>query len=240
MSEQVAEAAPDTGAELTHILVVDDDRRLRELLRKYLTDQGFRVTTARDASSARRSLESMQFDLLVVDVMMPGESGLELTESLRDTSGVPILMLTAMNEIENRIDGLEAGADDYLAKPFEPRELTLRIRSILRRAGSAQADDTPTAIRLGTHRFDLKREILLCGEEQVRLTSTETALLRALASHPGHVMTREELTQRCEIVGGDRAVDVQVTRLRRKIEPDPKLPRYLQTVRGRGYVVRPD
>jgi len=225
--------------EIVHILVVDDDRRLRELLRKYLTEQGFRVTSAQDAKAARRCLGALQFDLLVLDVMMPGETGLEFAGWLRSNSNVPILMLTAMTETEDRISGLEAGVDDYLPKPFEPRELVLRIRSILRRSGVA-TEAASTMVRLGSHHFDIKREILLQGQDQIRLTSTETALLRILASKPGRVMARAELTRLCDIEGGDRAVDVQVARLRRKIEPDPKLPRYLQTVRGRGYVVRPD
>ncbi len=236
VGEEVLAADED---DIVHILVVDDDRRLRELLRKYLTEQGFRVTTASDAKGARRCLASLQFDLLVLDVMMPGETGLEFAAWLRENSDLPILMLTAMTETEDRISGLEAGADDYLPKPFEPRELVLRIRSILRRAGVVP-DAAQSLVRLGTHHFDIKREILLKGQDQIRLTSTETALLRVLASKPGRVMARAELTRLCDIEGGDRAVDVQVARLRRKIEPDPKLPRYLQTVRGRGYVVRPD
>ncbi len=239
MSEVDEHAVAQDDDDIVHILVVDDDRRLRELLRKYLTEQGFRVTTAQNANTARGFLGALQFDLLVLDVMMPGETGLEFAGWLRSNSSVPILMLTAMTETEDRISGLEAGADDYLPKPFEPRELVLRIRSILRRTGVV-ADAASALVRLGSHHFDIKREILLQGQDQIRLTTTETALLRVLASKPGHVMARAELTRLCDIEGGDRAVDVQVARLRRKIEPDPKLPRYLQTVRGRGYVVRPD
>lgn len=225
----------------THILVVDDDNRLRELLRKFLSENGFRVSTAADAEEARAQMRAIQFDMLVVDVMMPGESGVEFTRALRQDSGIPILMLTAMSETEARIEGLKAGADDYLPKPFEPVELVLRIQSILRRAVSAAPEeDIPSVISLGDARFDLTRETLTMAEEPVRLTTTEAALLKALAGEPGRVLSRDELSSLCSIEGGARTVDVQVTRLRRKIEPDPKVPRYLHTVRGRGYVLRPD
>lgn len=225
----------------THILVVDDDNRLRELLRKFLSENGFRVSTAADAEEARAQMRAIQFDMLVVDVMMPGESGVDFTRSLRQESGIPILMLTAMSETEARIEGLKAGADDYLPKPFEPVELVLRIQSILRRAvTAAPEEDIPSVIALGDARFDLTRETLTMGEDPVRLTTTEAALLKALAGEPGRVLSRDELSNLCSIEGGARTVDVQVTRLRRKIEPDPKVPRYLHTVRGRGYVLRPD
>ncbi|MGQ0675400.1 MAG: response regulator [Rhodospirillales bacterium] len=222
-----------------HILVVDDDNRLRGLLRRYLADSGFRVSTAASAAEARKHLESLDFDLLVLDVMMPGETGLALTEALRKNSTVPILMLTALGEADNRIDGLERGADDYLPKPFEPRELVLRLRSLLRRTRTPAKAET-AEIKLGPLRFDPARLALTRGEEAVKLTTAEAALLRVLAEKPGEAMSRDDLTGRAEIAGGARAVDVQVTRLRRKIEPDPKFPRYLQTVRGRGYVLRPD
>lgn len=229
-----------------HILVVDDDTRLRGLLRKFLSDNGFRVSTAGSAEEARKQLESLSFDLLVLDVMMPGENGFQLTQSLRQTSAVPILMLTALGETDNRIEGLERGADDYLPKPFEPRELVLRLKSLLRRAAAAStaepavATPPPAEVKLGELRFDPLRMVLLRGEAAVRLTTAEASLLRLLAEQPGEVISRETLTERGAIAGGVRAVDVQVTRLRRKVEPDPKLPRYLQTVRGRGYVLRPD
>ena len=222
-----------------HILVVDDDNRLRGLLRRYLADSGFRVTAAASAAEARKHLESLDFDLLVLDVMMPGETGIALTEALRKSSAVPILMLTALGEADNRIEGLERGADDYLAKPFEPRELVLRLRSLLRRAQGA-SKPAAAEIKLGPLRFDPARLALMRGEAAVKLTTAEAALLRVLADTPGEVVSREDLTRRAEIAGGARAVDVQVTRLRRKVEPDPKNPRYLQTVRGRGYVLRPD
>ncbi|MEQ8602579.1 MAG: response regulator [Marivibrio sp.] len=227
------------GADV-HVLVVDDDTRLRDLLKGYLTREGFRVTTAQDSADARRRMAALSFDLLVLDIMMPGESGLDLARTLRKEGGVPILMLTAMGDSGSRIEGLEAGADDYLPKPFEPRELVLRMNAILRRTPPPDTPARPNLVSLGGFLFDLNRELLLQGETPVRLTTTETALLRALAGEPGRIMSREELTRLCEIDGGDRTVDVQVNRLRRKIEPDPKLPQYIQTVRGRGYVLRPD
>ncbi len=226
--------------EETHILVVDDDARLRSLLRDYLTKEGFRITLAEDSADARRKMSAITFDLMILDVMMPGESGLDLAKSVRGDSGVPILMLTAMGETGDRILGLEAGADDYLPKPFEPRELILRIQSILRRIPSAEEPARASVVRLGGLQFDLGRELLLRGDSPIKRTTTETALMKVLAAEPGRIMSREELTQILQIDGGDRAVDVQVTRLRRKVEPDPKIPRYLQTVRGRGYVLRPD
>lgn len=225
-------------AELPHILVVDDDTRLRSLLRKYLSDSGFRVTTAADAAEARAQLANLSFDLIVLDVMMPGESGLTFVESLRPKCQVPVLLLTAMGAPEDRVKGFETGADDYLHKPFEPRELVLRIKSILRRL---PADSPPPAeIRLGSYRFDVAREELVHGGDVVRLTPAETELLKVLAENAGSPLSREELGERCAIAGGLRAIDVQVTRLRRKIEPDPKLPRYLRTIRGRGYLLQPD
>ncbi len=221
-----------------HILVVDDDDRLRELLAKFLHENGFLVATASDTADARAKLAGLEFDLIVLDVMMPGESGLEFCEELRRKSAVPILMLTAMGEPGDRIAGLERGVDDYLGKPFEPRELLLRVRSILRRVPVTPV--APTEVHMGDVMFDPGREELRRGGQPVRLTSVEVALLKALAERPGEVLSRDELFERTGAGGGGRAVDVQVTRLRRKIEPDPRLPRYLQTVRGRGYVLRPD
>ena len=223
--------------ESPHILVVDDDARLRKLLARYLADHGFLVATAENATDARDKLGSFAFDLIVLDLMMPGESGLAFAADLRRRSGVPILMLTAMGELEDRIAGLETGADDYMVKPFEPRELLLRIGNILRRA--PQTNAVPT-VRMGDMVFDLEREELRHHDASVKLTSVETALLAALARRPGVAMSREELIDLTGAAGGDRAVDVQVTRLRRKIERDPRDPRYLQTVRGRGYVLKPD
>lgn len=221
-----------------HVLVVDDDRRLRELLRAYLTDNGFIVTTASDAAEARARLAGLTFDLIVLDVMMPGENGLDLTESLRETNPVPILLLTAMGEADDRIAGLERGADDYLAKPFEPRELLLRIASILRRAGPPPAP--PAVARFGDYAFDVGRGELSRDGQPVRLTSGEAALLGVFASNPGVTLTRERLSRESRLGGAERTVDVHIARLRSKLEPDPKAPRYLQTVWGRGYVLRAD
>jgi two-component system, OmpR family, phosphate regulon response regulator OmpR len=227
------------GAEAPHLLVVDDDVRLRDLLRRYLVESGFRVTAAADAIEARARLQSLAFDLLIIDVMMPGEDGLALTESLRQSTQVPILLLTAMAEPSNRIDGLERGADDYLTKPFEPRELVLRIRNILQRVPSAPADRVDE-LRFGGCRLDLKRGALYRAGVPVHLTTAESALLLTLARHPGEPVSREALSQEAQCSGNLRTVDVQMTRLRRKIEHDPKFPRYLQTVRGTGYVLKPD
>jgi len=227
-----------------HLLVVDDDARLRNLLRRYLTDSGFRVTGAADAKEARAQLASFAFDLIVLDVMMPGESGLDLTRALRaETPGggrVPVLLLTAMAEPEDRINGLEQGADDFLAKPFEPRELVLRIRNILQRQPAASEPSAPADIRFGSFRFDPARGELFRGGELVRLTAAETALLSGLAQHAPQAVSREELSQSTQFSGNVRNVDVQMTRLRRKVEADARNPRYLQTVRGTGYALRPD
>jgi len=221
-----------------HILVVDDDRRLRDLLRRYLTDNGYLVTTAENAADARARLSGLAFDLLVVDVMMPGESGLSLTRALRAESAVPILLLTAMGEAEDRVAGLECGADDYLPKPFEPRELLLRIGNILRRA--APAEPPASVVRFGEFSFDPAREELRRDETVIHLTSGEAALLKLFAVHPGETLSREHLGSESRLGGGARTVDVQIARLRRKIEPDPRQPRYLRTVWGAGYVLRAD
>lgn len=225
--------------DLIHILVVDDDDRLRDLLRKYLMENGYHVTVAENAADARRKMQGLTFDLIVMDLMMPGEDGLSFTQSLRETDTVPILMLTARSEASDRISGLEKGADDYLTKPFEPRELVLRIDGILRRARPAPVV-TVEEVQLGRFFFDVQRETLFKDGVPQRLTTTEASLLKVLAEHAGRVMSREELSQACDVDGGDRTIDVQVTRLRRKIEPDLRAPTYLQTVRGRGYVLRPD
>lgn len=232
----------DNAAPTAHLLVVDDDARLRNLLQRFLAEQGFRVSAAADAMAARQAMASMAFDLLVVDVMMPGESGLDLTESLRrEGHDVPILMLTAAGTPDNRIAGFERGADDYLAKPFDPRELALRIRTILRRAAPAQPTSLPMGpVQLGPHWFDPERGELRGQDGTQRLTGGEAALLTALARRAGEVLTREEIAAALGTPeAGERAIDVQVTRLRRKIEPDPREPRFLQTIRHRGYVLRP-
>jgi len=222
-----------------HILVVDDDDRLRSLLHQYLTENGIRVTAAADASDARAKMAGIAFDLVVLDLMMPGENGIDFVRSLRVTNSVPILMLTAMAESDDRITGLEAGADDYLTKPYEPRELLLRINSILRRVPT-EPNEAPTEVCLGDLLFDTEREELRRGGERIVLTTTEIRLLRLLAERPGAVYTREALMRIVAPGGGTRTVDVQVNRLRQKIEPNPKIPRYLQTVRGQGYILRPD
>jgi two-component system phosphate regulon response regulator OmpR len=226
-----------------HILVVDDDRRLRDLIARYLGEKGYHVVTAVDAADARAKLKSLAFDLLVLDIMMPGENGLELTAGLRNESDVPILLLTARTEVEDRIAGFEHGADDYLTKPFEPKELVLRIQSILKRARSSQpAAPQRRVVRFGVFLFELDRRRLFRGEEPVYLTEAETDLLAQLAARAGEALSRDELSTAPE--GGEatagRQVDVQVTRLRRKIEDDPRFPRHLQTVRGRGYLLQPD
>ena len=225
--------------DLPHILVVDDDRRLRGLLSKYLTENGFRVSTAADAGTANAQIGALQFDLIVLDVMMPGQDGLAMTRELRTNDNtVPVLLLTAMGEAEDRIAGLEAGADDYLPKPFEPRELLLRIRTILRRAPPQGA--VQSLVNLGDLRFDLDREELRDGKSLIRLTDAEIRLLRVLAENAGRAISREELTRRSQIQGNARTIDVHIARLRRKIESNPKVPRYLRTLRGSGYILRPD
>jgi len=233
----MAAQPPDTP----HLLVVDDDPRLRELLRRFLEREGFRVTAAGCAAEARQLLRAMQFDLIVLDVMLPGESGLELTEAIRRDRDVPVVLLTARGAPEDRIAGFERGADDYLAKPFEPRELALRIRTILRRLAAPPAQPQAAGpVRLGDATFDPARGVLTRNGEPVRLTSGEAALLGALAARAGETLSREDLAAALGLhEQGERAIDVQVTRLRRKIEPDPREPAFLQTVRGRGYVLRP-
>ncbi|WP_170349647.1 MULTISPECIES: response regulator [Ruegeria] len=227
-----------------HLLIVDDDERIRDLLKKFLMRSGFLVTAARDAAHARRVLSGLDFDMIVLDVMMPGEDGVSLTRTLRETHSTPILLLTARGETEHRIAGLEAGADDYLAKPFEPKELLLRINAILRRMPETPAQDTATKIlTLGPIRYDVERGEMWQGEEPVRLTATESQLMKIFSTQPGEPISRAKLVEdlgRDKGQAQERAVDVQITRLRRKIEQDPKQPRYLQTVRGAGYMLAPD
>ncbi len=227
-----------------HLLVVDDNSRLRELLRRYLADNGFRVTAAADAREARANLASFAFDLIVLDVMMPGDSGLDLTRELRRAGRmprIPILLLTALAEPEDRINGLEQGADDFLAKPFEPRELVLRVRNIIERQGGAGGSQAAEpALRFGAFRFDLARGELFRGGDIVHLTAAEAGLLATLAARAGEPVSREDLSEAAQFSGNLRNVDVQMTRLRRKIESDPRYPRYLQTVRGTGYVLKPE
>jgi two-component system phosphate regulon response regulator OmpR len=227
----------DASMDKPHILVVDDDTRLRGLLNTFLSQSGFRVSTASNAGEARQRLSALDFDLIVLDVMMPGETGLALATEIRRSNDVPILMLTAMGEAKDRIAGLETGVDDYLGKPFEPRELLLRLQNILRRnkAAAEPSGEPVRRVTFGPFEFDLELGELTQKGKRVPLTDAEVALLRALAVRLGEVLSRETL---CRMVGGgvnERAIDVQVTRLRRKIEPDPSFPRYLRTVRGQGY-----
>jgi two-component system phosphate regulon response regulator OmpR len=229
----MAEAALALPDDAPHLLVVDDDRRIRDLLSRFLNGEGYRVTTADNAADARAKLGSLSFDLLVLDVMMPGETGFQLAKSLRQTSSVPILMLTARAEADSRITGLELGADDYVSKPFEPRELSLRIGNILRRTIAPPAPAIES-VRFGEFVFHLARGELKRGDEIVHLTDRERDMLRVLAATPG------ETVPRMALAGGggganERAVDVQVNRLRRKIERDPANPLFVQTVRGIGY-----
>lgn len=223
-----------------HILVVDDDSRLRDLLTRFLSENGFRITAAGDAADARRKLAAIDYDLIVLDVMMPGETGFDLTRSMRETRDLPILLLTAMGEVEDRIEGLETGADDYLTKPFEPRELLLRIRTILRRTRSAPpgVPETASSVSFGPYIYDRTGGELTREGSAVHLTESEALLLGCFAQTPGRTLSREDLVARNAVNGHERTVDVQINRLRRKIEKDPKFPRFPQTVRGKGYVLK--
>jgi two-component system phosphate regulon response regulator OmpR len=216
-----------------HLLVVDDDRRIRDLLSRFLSGEGYRVTTAETAADARAKLNGLSFDLLILDVMMPGESGFDFAKALRGASNVPILMLTARDAAESRIKGLEMGADDYLSKPFEPRELSLRIANILKRVRPAIKPPVES-VRFGPFIYHLARGELRRGEEIVRLTDREREMLRVLAGTPGETVSRQALAGNGGAVS-ERAIDVQVNRLRRKIEHNPANPLFVQTVRGIGY-----
>ena len=229
MSETVRAGLDDASP---HLLVVDDDRRIRLLLSRYLADHGFRITTAESAAEARGKLKGLVFDLLILDVMMPGESGIELTRGLRAETNVPIVRLSGRAETEQRISGLESGADDYLSKPFDPRELVLRINSILRRAQPSQARSEE--LRVGDLVYNVERGELRRGAELIRLTERERELMRLLCEKPGETVPRMALAGEGE-GANERAVDVQINRLRRKIERDPANPVLLQTVRGIGY-----
>jgi two-component system, OmpR family, phosphate regulon response regulator OmpR len=225
------------GDPARHILVVDDDARLRRLLQRYLTEHGYHVTTAADAEDAKASLKNFAFDLMVLDVMLPGQDGISLTTELRAVADLPILLLTALGETEDRVNGLAAGADDYLVKPFDPRELLLRIATILRRAPPPPPMHQP--LRFGPFTFDPGGQELRRDGDRVHLTEAELSLLQILAEQPGIAVTRKQLGQRSRISGSDRAIDTQIVRLRRKLEADPRRPRYLLTKRGEGYVLRP-
>jgi two-component system phosphate regulon response regulator OmpR len=221
-----------------HILVVDDDQRIRDLLARYLGQNGYRVTTAADAASARASMRGLAFDLILLDWMMPGgESGIQLAQYLNQQSDVPVCMLTARTDPEQRIEGLEAGVEDYIPKPFEPRELLLRVRNILRRGQTT--NETCEEIRMGSYVFHITRGELKRGDETMKLTERERELLRLFAAKPGQPIARFELSSD-DSTGSERAIDVQINRLRRKIETDPSNPVYLQTVRGKGYILYVD
>jgi len=231
-------AIPVPADDAPHLLIVDDDQRIRSLLSRYLAGEGYRISTARNAAEARAMLAGLSFDLLILDVMMPGESGFKLAQAIRQSSSVPILMLTALDEKANRIEGLELGADDYVAKPFEPRELSLRIANILKRT-KPPSPPPRESVRFGPFVFHILREELRRGEEIVHLTDRERAMLVRLATHAGETVPRAELVSNGNgHAASERAVDVQVNRLRRKIESDPANPQYIQTVRGIGYRLR--
>lgn len=225
-------------AEDAHLLVVDDDARLRALLQRYLGSNGFRVSVASDAAEARALMKSMAFDLLIVDRMMPGETGIDFARAVRASSHVPVLMLTAMGDAQHRIEGLEHGVDDYLPKPFEPRELLLRCGALLRRT-TPPSRSPHREVKMGEAVFDPERGELRRKGKPIRLTSSESALLKLFATNAGRSFTRADLCARLGVTL-ERSIDVQVTRLRRKIEEDPKLPLYIQTVRSVGYVLVPD
>jgi two-component system phosphate regulon response regulator OmpR len=229
---------------VSHLLIVDDDQRIRQLLQKYLVRNGFLVSIAQDAAQAKRLLCGLSFDLIVLDVMMPDQDGLSLTRELRESVDIPILLLTARSESEDRISGFEAGADDYLPKPFEPKELLLRIHAILRRVPEqTEIDSQPKLILLGEVKYDVRKGELWQADLHIRLTGTEAQLMRIFAKSVGQPISRAELMSemgRDQWQSQDRAIDVQITRLRRKIEANPKEPRYLQTVRGSGYMLASD
>lgn len=224
-----------------HILIVDDDERLRALLKKFLREQDFQVSTAPDSATAREILKFFIFDLMILDVMMPSETGFEFIQKLRNQSqrwqALPILFLTAMGEVDHRVEGLSYGADDYLAKPFDPRELMLRIQSILKRSKPIEGS---AKIKMGEIEYDFENNHLSNKGQPIPLTTVESNLLKILAHHPGRPLSREELVELYGEEMNPRTIDVQMTRLRRKIEDDPKIPRYLQTVRGKGYVLMAD
>ncbi len=232
------QAAADTDFEaLPHILVVDDDDRIRDLVSRYLNEQGFLALSVADAAQAKIALKQFIFDAVVLDVMMPGQTGVELTQELRATNDIPVLLLTAMGEIDDRIGGLQSGADDYLTKPFDPRELVLRLQAILRRRPLEKEGDA-YYLRIGEMIFDPAINVLTTGGETIKLTDVEANLLKALGRRANEILSRETLASLCGLDAGERTIDVQVTRLRKKLGEDSKTPHYLQTVRGKGYILR--
>jgi len=228
---KIPDSLPDNAP---HALVVDDDQRIRDLLSRYLMSNGFRVTPADSAAAARAAMRVMAFDVIVLDVMMPGEGGLEFARSLKSEMDIPICMLTAQSESEHRILGLEAGVDDYVPKPFEPRELLLRLKNILRRSPAPEEEDAE--IQMGDMVFQIDRGELRRGSEVIKITERERDLLRQFCRQPGVCIARHELASD-DSTGSERAIDVQINRLRRKIEADPSNPNFLQTVRGKGYIL---
>lgn len=236
MNHKMSMMLQQKHAEKPHILVIDDDERICDLVSRYLQDHDFLVLTANNPVEAFEILERFEVDAMVVDVMMPGMTGIEFTQKLRGQGrDIPVLLLTALGEVEDRIDGFESGADDYLTKPFEPKELVLRLQSILKRTQKPQQSNM---FQIGKWHFDPRHDELAHEEEVLSLTSVEANLLRALAESANQVVSREELAQRCGMNAGERTIDVQVTRLRRKIEENTRSPRHLQTVRGKGYILR--
>lgn len=230
----------DVLEEDRHILVVDDDQRLSTLLRRFLTENNYHVTVASDTVEAAAALKNFSFDLMVLDVMMPGQDGISFTREIRGSADLPILLLTARGETDDRVSGLAAGADDYLVKPFDPRELLLRIATIIRRTMPAMPEPPPVhqLLRFGPFVFDVQRQELKQDGQPVHLTSAELSLLHILAKQPGLPVDRQALGEQSRISGSDRAVDTQIARLRRKLESDPRRPQYLLTMRGAGYVLR--
>lgn len=232
------------NAFVPHILIVDDDARLRDLLQRFLRQNGFWATAAGDAAQARRIQRGLKFDLIVMDVMMPGEDGLAFTRALRQSNDTPILFLTALGTTQERITGLDAGGDDYLIKPFDPRELLLRIGAILRRRPQTrEPTPSPRFLFLGAHRYDADNGQMFHNNEVMHLTATEQQLMQVFAAHANEILSRDRLVQELASTGAqaqERAVDVQIARLRRKFEGNPRKPRYLRTVQGKGYVLRPD
>lgn len=223
-----------------HILVVDDDNRLRSLLQRFLRDNDFYVTTAANAAEARERIQNYKFDILIVDIMMPEETGLEFLSGLRQESDVPVIMLTAMGETEDRITGLETGADDYLPKPFEPKELVLRIKNILRRTPKDN-NKLQDKLNLGLCWYDMsKKELTAKNGNIIHITPVEQSMLNVLGQKSGQIFSREKLAEVLGAGQSPRSIDVQITRLRKKIEKDSKNPRYLQTVRGKGYMLLPE
>lgn len=234
---ETADQGTEDYAALPHILVVDDDDRIRSLVSRYLGEHGFMSFTAADAKEAKALLAVAEFDAMVLDVMMPGQDGRSLTQELRQSNDIPVLLLTALGEIDDRVSGLQAGADDYLSKPFDARELVLRLQAILRRRPAKGEAQTGPVI-IGEWHYQPGERELVRGDSRVILTEVEATLLKALASRAGDILSREELAALCDMDAGERTIDVQVTRLRKKLGEDSKAPRYLQTVRGKGYLLR--